>query len=89
MASGIFALVNIGPIRLYIGAVHHLKTRWPDILNQLEQGTFADPAVQQAWKTVQGDRRFSFHTADEINADETIRGRQQFFHDCAGTSTTS
>ena len=84
MASGIFAIANIGSVRLYVGESHHLKTRWPQMLVQLEQGTFADPAVQTAWKAVQGTRRFSFHTAKDIDADPTIRGRNQFFQDCAG-----
>lgn len=84
MASGIFAVANIGAVRLYIGEVKHIKTRWPKILGQLEQGTFADPAVQQAWQMSRGDRRFSFHTGKEIEADAALWGRRQFFHDFKG-----
>ncbi|MEM9925731.1 MAG: hypothetical protein AAF915_18610 [Cyanobacteria bacterium P01_D01_bin.50] len=28
MKSGIFAVVSIGEFKLYVGEVHHLKTRW-------------------------------------------------------------
>lgn len=87
MTSGIFAIANIGVERLYIGEVHHLKTRWPKILAELEQGCFCDHTIQHAWQMTQGDRRFSFHTAKDIKADQTIRGRQQFFHDCQPNPT--
>ncbi len=82
MASGIFAVANIGPVRLYVGEAHHIKTRWPQILSLLEQGQFTDAVVQHAWNTTAGDRRFSFHTAQDIDSEDTLRGRQQFFHDC-------
>lgn len=82
MASGIFAVANIGSVRLYIGEVHQLQHRWAKIMAQLEEGTFADPVVQRAWQAVQGDRRFSFHTAKDINSDEAIRGRKRFLKDC-------
>ena len=83
MASGIFAVANIGSVRLYVGECHHLKTRWNEMRAQLDQGTFTDPAVQQAWTAVQGDRHFSFHTAQDITDDRTIRGRRQFLQDSA------
>lgn len=81
MTSGIFAIANIGSVRLYVGQVHHLKTRWPQIVGQLEQGTFGDPVVQKAWQKTQGDRRFSFHTATDIHSDKAIRGRKLFLKD--------
>ena len=81
MASGIFAVANIGTVRLYVGEVHQLKTRWAKMMAQLEEGTFADPVVQEAWQAVQGDRRFSFHTAKDIDSDRDIRGRKRFLKD--------
>jgi len=83
MASGIFAVARIGAVRLYVGEVHHLKTRWPQMMAQLEAGTFADATVQQAWQVTQGERCFSFHTAKDIDADTTLRGRYLFQKDAA------
>lgn len=83
MASGIFALANIGSVRLYVGEAHHLKTRWPQIMARLEQGQFADQTVQAAWQRSAGERRFTFHTAQDIKQDESIRGRKLFLRDCA------
>ena len=82
MSSGIFAVVNIGSIRLYVGEVHRLKPRWAEMLVQLEKGTFADSVVQEAWVATKGDRRFSFHTAQDLDADPTMRGRARFLKDC-------
>ncbi len=82
MASGIFAVANIGSVRLYVGEVHQLKSRWAEILVQLEKGTFADSVVQEAWVSARGDRRFSFHTAKDLDADATMRGRSRFLKDC-------
>ncbi|MEM9003194.1 MAG: hypothetical protein AAGE59_06660 [Cyanobacteria bacterium P01_F01_bin.86] len=82
MASGIFAVANIGSVRLYVGEVHLLKPRWAEILVQLEKGTFADSVVQDAWRAANGDRRFSFHTAQDLDNDQTMRGRARFRKDC-------
>lgn len=82
MSSGIFAIANFGAIRLYVGEVKHLKTRWPKMVAQLEQDSFPDPDVQREWKNCLGDRRFTFHTAEQIQADAKIRGRKLFLKDC-------
>ena len=81
MSSGIFAVVNIGPLKLYIGEVHHLKTRWQPIMVQLSSGQHPDHQLQQTWQEVNGQRRFTFHTAKEIAENVQILGRQQFFTD--------
>ncbi|MGD1939976.1 MAG: hypothetical protein ACFB0G_01565 [Leptolyngbyaceae cyanobacterium] len=81
MASGIYAVANFGSIQLYVGEVRHLKTRWPKMMSQLEQGKFPDQAIQQEWVKHRGDRRFTFHTAEQINAESTLRGRKLFLRD--------
>jgi hypothetical protein len=81
MAAGIYAVANIGTLKLYVGEVRHLKTRWPKMVAQLEQGTFPDSATQEAWNVAKGDRRFTFHTAADIQADPLIRGRKLFLKD--------
>lgn len=81
MASGIYAVANFGSIRLYVGEVKHLKTRWPKMLGQLEQGTFPEATIQAEWKLHRGDRHFTFHTTEQIMADDDLRGRKLFFKD--------
>jgi hypothetical protein len=81
MKSGIFAVANIGEIRFYIGEVHHLHTRWRDMLGQLQAGTYPDSRVQTAWTTTQGDRRFTFHTADSLRSETDLLNRERFFQD--------
>jgi hypothetical protein len=81
MASGIYAVANFGNIRLYVGEVRHLKTRWPKMLGQLEQGNFPESTIQAEWLLHKGDRHFTFHTPDEIKADQQLRGRKLFVKD--------
>ncbi len=81
MASGIYAVANFGKIRLYVGEVKHLKTRWPKMLEQLEQGIFPEPTIQAEWQQHKSDRRFTFHTTDDILSDEQLRGRKLFLKD--------
>jgi len=81
MASGIYAVANFGSMRMYVGEVKHLKTRWPKMLMQLEQGTFPDAAILAEWQAHRGDRRFTFHTPAEIQADAQLRGRKLFLKD--------
>ena len=83
MASGIYAVANFGTVRLYVGDVQHLKTRWPKMLAKLEQGTFPESTIQEEWSVHKGDRRFTFHTPDEIQADNQLRGRKLFIKDAA------
>lgn len=81
MASGIYAVANFGSIRVYVGEVKHLKTRWPKMLGQLERGVFPDPTIQAEWNRHKGNRRFSFHTTDEIKSESKLRGRKLFLKD--------
>ena len=81
MASEIYAVANFGTIRLYVGQVKHLKTRWPKMLEQLEQGRFPEPTIQSEWAKHKGERRFTFHTPKEIKTDSQLRGRKLFARD--------
>lgn len=81
MSSGIYAIAHFGTIHLYVGEVRHLKTRWPKMMTQLEQHQFPDPDIQQAWDQHKGDRRFTFHTAEEVKTDSKIRGHKLFLKD--------
>ena len=81
MASGIYAVANFGTIQLYVGEVQKLKTRWPKMMAKLDQGTFPDAEIQQAWERCGGDRHFTFRTAEQLKQDSTIRGRKLFFKD--------
>jgi hypothetical protein len=81
MSSGIYAISNFGNIQLYVGEVQHMKTRWPKMMAQLEQGTFPDKDIQRAWESCGGDRRFTFHTAEQIKSTPQLRGRKLFLKD--------
>ncbi len=84
MKSGIFAVANIGQYRMYVGETHHLRTRWPQIMQQFAQGKFPSAKLQQAWLESGKSRRFTFHTAKQIVDDGTILGYKQFLKDTAG-----
>lgn len=86
MKSGIFAVANIGQYRMYVGETHHLKTRWPLMIQKFAQGQFPSAKLQQAWHESGKNRRFTFHTAKQIVEDTTILGYQQFLKDTAGTA---
>ncbi|MEO0541785.1 MAG: hypothetical protein AAFZ80_13120, partial [Cyanobacteria bacterium P01_A01_bin.105] len=77
------AVANIGRYRIYVGEAHHLKTRWPVIMQQLDQGKFPSARLQQAWYESGKNRRFTFHTAKQIVEDTTILGYKQFLQDAA------
>jgi len=81
MTTGIYAIANFGKIKLYVGEVKHLKTRWPKMVAQLEQGTFPDQDIQREWQLCRGDRRFTFRTAEQVEADLQLRGRKIFRKD--------
>lgn len=83
MKSGIFAVANIGQYRMYVGETHHLRTRWPVIMQQLDRGKFPSTKLQEAWYKWGKDRKFTFHTADQIVDDTTILGYKQFLKDSA------
>lgn len=81
MRSGIFAVANIGKYKIYIGETHQLKPRWQRMVEQFMQGQFPNAKLQQAWAESGEERRFTFHTANEITANTSILGRNQFLRD--------
>lgn len=81
MSSGIFAVANIGKYRLYVGETHQLKTRWAKMMAMFAQGTFPSKKIQQAWQESGKERRFTFHTAQQISEEKTIFGYRQFLKD--------
>ncbi|MFE4106922.1 hypothetical protein [Almyronema epifaneia] len=83
MKSGIYAVANIGALRLYLGETHQLKARWQPVLTQLSQGQYADTALQAEWIKQRGDRHFTFHTATDLVAATDLLGREQLLNDLA------
>lgn len=81
MASEIYAVANFGAIRMYVGEVRHLKTRWPKMMKQLDQGIFPDSAIQAEWTQYSNERRFTFHTSEEVRGETRLRGRKLFLKD--------
>ena len=81
MSSGIFAVANVGKYRLYVGESHQLKARWAKMMTMFVQGTFPSQKIQQAWQESSKERRFTFHTADQISGDKDIVGYRQFLKD--------
>ena len=81
MKSGIFAVVNIGEFKLYVGETHHLHTRWRAMIMLFNNGKFPHSQLQVAWNQKGEQRRFTFHRADEIVDNREILGRKQFFAD--------
>ena len=83
MSSGIYAVANIGKYRLYVGETHQLKNRWAKIMTLFVQGEFPSTKIQQAWQESSKERRFTFHTAEQISEDRNIVGYRQFLKDTA------
>ncbi|MGK7890850.1 MAG: hypothetical protein AB4042_16085 [Leptolyngbyaceae cyanobacterium] len=81
MKSGIFAVINIGQFRLYVGEPYHLKERWDPILNQLNQGTCKHTALQAEWSKHNGKRNVTFHTVNDLRHETTLICYRQFLKD--------
>ncbi|MGD1911984.1 MAG: hypothetical protein ACFB2X_14355 [Rivularia sp. (in: cyanobacteria)] len=81
MKSGIFAVVSIGEFKLYVGEVHHLKTRWRAMMMLFINGKFPHSQLQATWNQKGEQRRFTFHMADEIVKNQEILGKKQFLAD--------
>ncbi len=81
MKSGIFAVVNIDELKLYVGETHHLQTRWRLLMMLFINGKFPHSQLQAAWNRKGEERRFTFHTANEIAENQQILGKKQFFAD--------
>lgn len=81
MKSGIFAVMNIGNLRLYVGEMHRFKERWERIMVQLEQGQCKHAALQAEWVKCSGDRKVTFHTLADLQAETTLLRYKQFVKD--------
>lgn len=81
MGSGIFAVVNVGTLRLYVGETNQLQTRWGSMVQQLMEGRYADPDFQAEWQRSQGQRHFTFHTSKDLLGEKTLRGRSRLLAD--------
>lgn len=81
MASGIYAVINIGSLKLYVGSISTLKTRWPILMAALEQGNHPDCTLQETWNQSAGQRRFTFHTQSQLATSLDVVGLEQFRKD--------
>ncbi|WP_313933808.1 hypothetical protein [Calothrix sp. FACHB-168] len=77
MASGIYAIANIGRFKVFVGDVHSIKLVWPGILDMLNSGSYPHTALQQEWRQVSQQRHFTFHTQQEIQNNPEIVGIEQ------------
>lgn len=74
-------MVTIGEYRLYVGEVHHLKSRWKVMLAHFEAGQYPHEALQAAWNQWGEERRFTFHQLEEIVRDRQLLRRSQLLKD--------
>ena len=81
MKSGIFAVVNIGQLRLYVGEMHTFKQRWEPLLEQLTEGRCKHAALQEEWNKHQGQRKVTFHTLADLKSETTLLRYKQFVKD--------
>ncbi len=81
MTSGIYAIVHIGHLKLYVSDASTLQRAWPSLLAQLESGSYPDTLVQAVWNQAGKQRRFTFHTLQEITHDPTVLGTEQLIKD--------
>lgn len=78
MNSSVYAVVNIGNVKLFVGDASQLSTNWKPIFTQLNLGTYPHPLVQIAWKQAGNKRRFSFHSKEDLINDSDIIGLKPF-----------
>lgn len=77
MGSGIYAVANIGHLKLYVGEASKISRNWPPILAQLNSDSYPNTTLQQVWKVEGEKRRFTFHTKQEILANSEIIGAEK------------
>jgi hypothetical protein len=77
MASGIYAVANIGHLKLYVGEASRIGSLWPPLLAQLNAGTYPNIALQKMWNVEEGKRHFTFHTQKDLARDREIIGLEQ------------
>ncbi|WP_448560923.1 hypothetical protein [Trichothermofontia sp.] len=75
MDATIDAIANLGPFKVYVGTTRTLK------MAKLETGTDEHPTLQAVWPKWKQQRRFTFHTHDEVAAIADLIGREQFLQD--------
>jgi hypothetical protein len=66
MTSGIYAIANIGRLKLFVGDASKVKEKWPPLLAILESGKHPNTVLQEEWNQEANKRRFTFHTRREI-----------------------
>ncbi|MEM9213388.1 MAG: hypothetical protein AAGD25_03490 [Cyanobacteria bacterium P01_F01_bin.150] len=81
MTSGIFAVINLGQLRLYVGEMHTFKKRWEPLLRQLSEGRCSHKGLQAEWDKCQGERKVTFHTLADLKSEKTLLGYKQFVKD--------
>ena len=77
MDYGIYAIANIGRLKVFVGDVHSIKVNWPRMLEMLNSGKYPHAALQQEWQKSGQQRHFTFHTKKEIAGDREIIGIEQ------------
>lgn len=77
MASGIYAIVHIGHLKLYVDDASRIKDTWPSLLAQLDGGIYPNIPLQTAWNQYKGKRHFTFHTRKDLAAMTEIIGLEQ------------
>ena len=81
MTSGIFAVVNIGQLRVYVGEMHTFKKRWESLLQQLNDGQCKHTGLQAEWDRHNGKRKVTFHTVADLKSETTLLRYKQFVKD--------
>lgn len=77
MSSGIYAVANIGRFQLFVGDASAIETTWPRLMAILNSGTHPHAALQAEWNKQGEQRRFTFHTCQEIAGNQGIIGIEQ------------
>jgi hypothetical protein len=77
MTSGIYAIANIGRLKLFVSDASKVKEKWPPLLAILESGKHPNTVLQEEWNQEANQRRFTFHTRREIAANPEIIGIEQ------------
>ncbi|AFY34837.1 hypothetical protein [Calothrix sp. PCC 7507] len=77
MSSKIYAIANIGRLKLFVSDVSNIKVVWPPQLEILNSGNHPNAALQEEWNREGDKRRFTFHTHKEIAGNREIIGIEQ------------
>jgi hypothetical protein len=77
MTSEIYAVANIGRLKLFVGDVSNIKVVWPPQLAILNHGNHPNTVLQEEWNREGKKRRFTFHTRAEIAGNREIIGIEQ------------